>query len=247
MQIHQLRIKHSPAPGPIRKQFPKLWSLPEQHTILIKNQITALLWPNGTGKSTLLNWIHALWAKNLFPLLSGEKYKSTQMVDMFDEKWAKITSLKAWWNKNTQDAAYHSSLAIDEFVDALSPEENVVKQKERWFISSWQFTMLEISQAFIDAKKEEIVLLLDEPWANLDIHNKDKLLSMLEEAIQEWNQVFLATHDILLLKSLQKISDKQIWIIEFIDKNTPVKTTNLDAYLNKIKKLNSKYLRAMWI
>lgn len=128
-----------------------------------KNKTNIVLGENGAGKSTLLNYI--VEDVNIFGGI--KKALLTQSSYTFSKTCVKNVEMVLKWNKSERDP-----LEFLELVDLLDKKDH--KGNE---LSGGQRKRLAFAMALAT---EAELLLLDEPFANLDYENQRKLIEIIK-------------------------------------------------------------------
>jgi iron complex transport system ATP-binding protein len=177
-------------------------------------KITTLLGPNGAGKTTLIRLLTSQLGKEENIYLGGRKLDSFS----FQERNALFGYLP-------QENPELSSLSVFEVIllgnqghlgmkvskDDLNHTADVIRQFHLSDISDRRFSDLSGGQRKIVSiaqvmSKNPKVLILDEPTANLDVHNEIEVLSLIQSYVRKRNiACLLVLHSINLAS---RYSDK---------------------------------------
>lgn len=175
-------------------------------------EFTALVGPSGSGKTTLLNCIGALDVPNEGNIiLDGQSLKDLPHNQLSDFRLYKIGFVFQAYNLIPVLTAYEN-------VDYILMLQGISKQERRERIlqlfasmnmeelmdrfpsqlSGGQQQRVAVARALISHPK---VVLADEPTANLDGENAERLLDIMQEMCEKTNTTFLfSTHDERVMK-----------------------------------------------
>lgn len=188
---------------------------------LISGQLTCLIGPNGTGKSTLLRTLGGFQ-----PALSGEVTIFNQSISRFsNEELSKLISIVLTNNSHIKNLTTYEVIGLGRspytgFWGRLSEHDHQIVRKciaqvgiEHVAQQAFQTLSDGERQKAMIAKaiaQETPIILLDEPTAFLYYPNKVGVMLMLRRLAHEMNKaVLLSIHDIDL--ALQ-VAD-QIWLL----------------------------------
>ncbi|MEE8356999.1 MAG: ABC transporter ATP-binding protein [Anaerolineales bacterium] len=169
-------------------------------------KVTAILGPNGTGKTTLLHILLGL----LKPLkgvvkVSGKSHKEysrrelSQMIGLVPQfesipfnfsvfeyvLLGRSPYLKPLQLPGSEDVRITEEALLDAGIDHL-------RNKPVNEISGGERQLAHISRVLTQQTQ---ILLLDEPTAHLDLENQNRILSLLKQMSAQGNTAVLTTHD----------------------------------------------------
>ncbi len=151
---------------------------------LLENKVNILLGENGAGKSTLMNYL--IQHDTAF---NGErKVLLIQTSYTFNKSCLKNIEMVLSWNKSTEDP-----LDFLKIVD-LENKKNAVGKN----LSGGEKKRLAFAMAL--ATNSEI-LLLDEPFENVDVKNKKKLIEIVK-SLKGKKTIVLVSHSINICKEI---------------------------------------------
>ncbi len=151
---------------------------------LVKNKINIILGENGAGKSTLLNYL--IENENAF---NGErKVLLTQTSYTFNKSCLKNIEMVLSWNKSKEVPLKYLKL-----VDLESKKDKLGKE-----LSGGEKKRLVFAMAL--ATNAEIILL-DEPFANVDVKNQKKLMEIIE-SLKNKKTIVIVSHRVNLCKEI---------------------------------------------
>ena len=173
--------------------------------IIGKGEIVAIVGESGSGKTTLLNMISG----NVKPD-GGELFLANQKIDLyFDRLIKELPEIKLvpqdyrlkpehkiWENIDLALTTFTEEYRIERVAELLTLcDLNHVKNKRPREVSGGEKQRTAIARAIAE---EPQVLLLDEPFSNLDSIHKQKLREKLVEVIrQEDIACLFVTHDLM--------------------------------------------------
>lgn len=181
--------------------------------------ITALMGPNGSGKTTLLKLLSGL----IIPLRGDINIGDASTVT----EWGKIrknigVSMYAERSFNfrltgQQNAEYIAALSGYSRRDAQSRIKYIADMFEAKSIFDLRFSELSLGQRrifslFMALLSSGNVILVDEPTATLDAHNRQAVCNMLCSMRENGYTVVVTTHD----EQVGKLADTTIYAKEFI-------------------------------
>lgn len=172
------------------------------------NKITAIIAPNGEGKTTLLNLLIGAIHKN-----SGEiilEKNITQSVMSENEEFIK--------NYKVKDVLYQQALLYDKSVKRVWDHPSVtifeldkLKNKYARKLSKGFRKKLAISKALIT---DSDFVIMDEPFDGIDVISRDKLITLLEARKAAGSGSLITTH---IIHNLDRFCDVIVFLKE---KNT---------------------------
>lgn len=171
-----------------------------------RGSITAILGPNGTGKTTLLHTILGLLApqsgeiwiagKNISEYKRSELSQVMSLVPQsevvpFNFKVIEYVLLGRTPQLGFLDMpSEHDIQLVRETLQLL--EVNHLEQRPVTELSGGEQQMVVLARALV---QEPQVLLLDEPTSHLDLSNKGRLLKILHTLAQRGVTIVFSTHD----------------------------------------------------
>ncbi len=151
---------------------------------IVENKINIIFGENGAGKTTLLNCI--IDNKSVFS--PNKKILLTQQSYTFNRTCEKNIEMVKKWNKSEK-----SALEFLEMVDLVDKKDEIGKN-----LSGGQKKRLSLAMAL--ATDAEIILL-DEPFANIDAKNQKKLIDIIKE-LENKKTIVIVSHRIDLCRDL---------------------------------------------
>ncbi len=169
-------------------------------------KITAILGPNGTGKTTLLHILLGL----LKPLngvvkVSGKSHKEysrrelSQMIGLVPQFESVPFNFSVFEFVLLGRSPYLKPLQLPGSEDVRISEEALLaagiahlRNKPVNEISGGERQLVHISRVLTQQTQ---ILLLDEPTAHLDLENQNRILSLLKQMSSRGNTAVLTTHD----------------------------------------------------
>ncbi len=186
---------------------------------LKQGEAVAIFWPSSSGKTTFLNIVWGLIPPNKWEVY----YQNQNIYKLFFSRLCNYRKNKVWYS-------FQEFNLLNEF----SAEENIIlpfvfsrekyDQKRKKYIcnklkinnilnqkvetiSWWEKERVAFARALL--KKPEI-LILDEPWSNLNNYLKETLYQFIFEYINISNCIaFITSHDEKIIESLELIPHKQ--------------------------------------
>jgi iron complex transport system ATP-binding protein len=169
-------------------------------------KVTAILGPNGTGKTTLLHILLGL----LKPLngvvkVSGKSHKEysrrelSQMIGLVPQFESVPFNFSVFEFVLLGRSPYLKPLQLPGSEDVRISEEALLaagiahlRNKPVNEISGGERQLVHISRVLTQQTQ---ILLLDEPTAHLDLENQNRILSLLKQMSSRGNTAVLTTHD----------------------------------------------------
>ncbi len=169
-------------------------------------KVTAILGPNGTGKTTLLHILLGL----LKPLngvvkVSGKSHKEysrrelSQMIGLVPQFESIPFNFSVFEYVLLGRSPYLKPLQLPGSEDERITEEALLaagidhlRNKPVNEISGGERQLVHISRVLTQQTQ---ILLLDEPTAHLDLENQNRILSLLKQMSSHGNTAVLTTHD----------------------------------------------------
>lgn len=154
----------------------------------------AIYWPSGSGKSTLLEILWKIIQPTSWEIVFHKSLKNRNKEfwyafigwPFFEEMSTKdnILFLKNFSNISINEKKYEEMM---DFFGMKKFEHTPIK-----LLSIWQRERANIIRAFVHEPK---IIILDEPWSNLDDILFEKLLTFLKkEKESKSNAIIIATH-----------------------------------------------------
>ncbi|MCG8569508.1 MAG: ABC transporter ATP-binding protein [Spirochaetes bacterium] len=182
----------------INKSFDKIKVFDNLSMKIKKNQVTCLLGPSGCGKSTLLKILSGL-DKEYEGNIKGIDFCKISFV--FQEARL-VPWLTVYENLKYVLEAQVKTELMDSHINDYLKKVDLINFKNAYpnTLSGGMKQRVSLARAFA---MPHDVLLLDEPFQNLDFDLKDQLMSLLEELIQQDQKtVVMVTHDLSEAKRL---------------------------------------------
>ena len=216
-----------------------------------KGQTTLIMGPNGAGKTLLLKCLAALLHPQKGKILN---YKNQNILEFSEPE---LAQWRSWiplsrdipFNFRVRDLVvmgrYPHHKGFPDANDLKVSEQSIQRVgirhlEDRFYntLSRGEQTKVDIARAISHSAP---LLLLDEPFANLDIEAQLQLIELLKELSDENRTIVLSHHD---LYSVQDFADRLIWI-----KNGKIpgygrvsEVYNSD-YIKQIFAVNASFLR----
>lgn len=175
----------------------------EKLTLTLKaSSLTFLIGPNGIGKTTFLKTLAGI----LSPIEGTiEKNCSLAYLTQFSQIQKDITIFEYILLGCEYQGLFPSSVQVNKALEyAYQMDLNPTIRLS--YLSGGQLQKVQIAQALF--QKSEL-LLLDEPFSNLDVKNQTDVLIRLQSLVYEGKSVVLTTHDLNLAIRYAT----EIWII----------------------------------
>ncbi len=182
-----------------------------------RGEFGALVGPSGSGKSTLLNCMGALDKPSQGTvLIDGRDITALSGNNLSDFRLQNIGFVFQAYNLVPVLTAYENVeyILLLQGVDAQKRKERILKLADRMDmqdlmhrfpdqLSGGQQQRVAVARALIG---EPEVVLADEPTANLDTHNAEKLIELMLQMCEETSTTFLfSTHDERVIKSARRL------------------------------------------
>lgn len=187
---------------------------------MMEQTVTALIGPNGIGKSTLLRTLCGLQK----PLSGKISIKGEYIEDLSVNKRAKLISVVMTGNEaNNLSVKEIVSIGRQPYTNWLGNLREIDKAMIEKALSIVNIKYLEDRklQELSDGEKQRVwiakalaqdtpIILLDEPTSHLDYANRREVFSLLKKLSRTGKTILISTHEIDL--ALQ-FAD-QIWVME---------------------------------
>lgn len=179
--------------------------LEEISLAFMAGKITGILGPNGAGKSTLLKVLSGIWRPTSGTvlwedqdLLKRERSEISQIISLvpqspsayFDYTVREIVAMGRYAARKTKAPVGNEATLIDESLRKVDASH--LQHKRISEISAGERQRVYIGRALAT---EALVLLLDEPTANLDIRHQREVWSILEQLASENKTIIVSLHD----------------------------------------------------
>ncbi len=153
-----------------------------ENVVIIKNAINVIFGENGAGKSTFLNYI--IEDKNIME--GKKKALLTQTSYTFNRSCLKNIEMVLKWNKTERTA-----LELLKIVE-LEEKKNCIGKS----LSGGEKKRLAFAMALAT---DADIILLDEPFANVDTKNQKKLIEIIE-SLKGDKTIIIVSHRINICK-----------------------------------------------
>ena len=185
------------------------------HVTLEWEKITALVWPSGWGKSTLVKLISGYIRPDSWDILIdnqnltevslksyyGDVGYLTQEPSVFDGTVRENLLYAVWEDTDEKQIETVIKLAHCEFIYEL-PEGLDTEIGERGIkLSGWQKQRLAIAKIFL---KDPKIIILDEPTSALDSVSEQKITEAMHNLFQ-WRTVIVIAHRLQTVKNADDI------------------------------------------
>ncbi len=175
---------------------------------LLENKVNIILGENGAGKSTLLNYL--IENENAF---NGErKVLLTQTSYTFNKSCLKNIEMVLSWNKSQDDPLDYLKI-----VDLENKKDKLGKA-----LSGGEKKRLAFAMAL--ATNADIVLL-DEPFANVDVKNQHKLIEIVK-SLKDKKTIVVVSHRVNICKDIGDYFMQ-------LEEGTLVKSGELSTFFNE--------------
>ncbi|MCF8008900.1 MAG: ABC transporter ATP-binding protein [Halanaerobiales bacterium] len=179
----------------LTKKFPKTLALDKISVQIPKGQITGLVGPNGSGKTTMLKIISGLLLQDSGDLkING--LNDTKLMDYIAflpelnhlYEWMTIAETTKFFNCQYQDFNLKKSLDLLDFM-------NLKKEQKIKNLSKGMKGRLKL---ILVLARRAPLLVLDEPLAGIDPNSRARILeSLISEYESEFQSIILSTHEVI--------------------------------------------------
>ncbi len=192
---------------------------------LEKGEIVSLLGQNGVGKTTLIKTISGL--QNPIEgaiLFSNSELSSIGKKDLSTRLSLVLTEKPASLNLTVIELISLGRQPYSNWIGELSSKDkeviekvitdtkiNYIANRKLFELSDGQLQIAMIARALA---QDTDLIILDEPTAHLDLHNKIAIMKLLREIADSGKGILISTHDIQLSTQL---SDR-LWLMNFNSK-----------------------------
>ncbi len=182
--------------------------LPPLDLSVRKGEMVALIGPNGIGKSTLLRTIAGLQSgiKGEI-LLSGKKLEAYLKSELARKISFVFTGASSVYNMSVFDVVSLGRFPHTNWLGRLTPPDRLIVERSIQNVGLEKYSATNIGELSDGEKQRAMIaralaqdtelILLDEPTAFLDLHNRYELVSLLRKLSVEKNKsVVFSSHDI---------------------------------------------------
>lgn len=193
----------------VHKSFGNNKVLDDINFEIMPNRVTAIIGPNGIGKTTILNIICGM----LLPDKGNVEYiNCNPKTDCF----AVLSGDKNMYAKNTvKENVYYVSMLknmkksdIEKNIAALSKEIPIYDDLKNKLFEKLSFGQKRLMTIFAALVSEPSIITLDEPTEGLDLEHKSQLAKLLIN-IKKEKMIILISHD---YKFLTEVSDDFLFL-----------------------------------
>ncbi len=175
---------------------------------LVKNKVNIILGENGAGKSTLLNYL----IENEKAFNGERKVLLTQTSYTFNKSCLKNIEMVLSWNKSNEDPLEYLKI-----VDLENKKDATGKN-----LSGGERKRLAFAMAL--ATNADIILL-DEPFANVDAKNQRKLIEIVK-SLKDKKTIVVVSHRMNICK---EIGD----YFMLLEEGTLIKSGDISTFFNE--------------
>ncbi len=211
----------------------------------MSNQITAVLWNNGSWKSVLAEWMYEK-RKSFLAFRPTDITKlwetNSKLLDFYDSKWNFIQDLSINLINSKQpqikplagkDAFDKKNSVLIQATHTSDKDYKDLRHEDLSKVSSWQYIMWVMNKYMTEPEKTPDVLILDEVDNHLDDANRTLLLEYIVKITKLGKQLFVVTHNPFFLFNIMQMNNVAIWVISFQDDKTPPETTTFEEYVEE--------------
>ncbi len=189
-----------------RYETSQAWIFNNLTAMISASEITAILGPNGVGKTTLLHILIGL-----LPFQSGLVQLANHPLDSYSRReMSRLIGLVPQLERIPFPFSVHEYVSmgrapyigmlgtpksedqrrVDQVLEILDLQNLRARSVDE--LSGGESQLVRIARAMV---QEPRVLLLDEPTAHLDLGNKHRILEVLQSLVDDRTSVIFTTHD----------------------------------------------------
>ena len=193
-----------------------------------EREVLGLIGPNGAGKSTLLNAITGLIPHSGEVSLGGQKLRQIDSLQRARQIALQPQFIESVWALTVHDIVSMGRLPWGDsdqtIIRSVMQQANITPFANRHVneLSGGERARVWLARVLAN---QPVVLLVDEPVANLDIHYQQQVMQILVDYARAGHAVMIAIHDLSLAA---RYCDR----LCLMDKGRIVKTDTIDAVLN---------------
>jgi len=194
-----------------------------------EGEVLGLIGPNGAGKSTLLNAITGLIPRSGEISLGGQNLRQMDSLQRARQIALQPQFIESVWALTVHDIVSMGRLpwgdSDQSIIRAVMQQANITPFANRHVneLSGGERARVWLARVLAH---QPVVLLVDEPVANLDIHYQQQVMQILVDYARAGHAVMIAIHDLSLAA---RYCDR----LCLLDKGRTVKTDTIDAVLNR--------------
>ncbi|MDR0200472.1 MAG: putative bacteriocin export ABC transporter [Streptococcaceae bacterium] len=176
-----------------------------------ENKMVTIYGPSGAGKSTLLNIMGLIEDYDdgelyLFGEFAPEIYSRQSLITrrkvisylfqnfalVEDESIEKNLAVALYYMKKTQ---HEKRILMKEMLEKVHLNHSL--RTKIYSLSGGEKQRVAVARALL---KESKIILADEPTGSLDKNNRDKIIKLLKEQVEEGKTVVIVTHDLEIVE-----------------------------------------------
>jgi iron complex transport system ATP-binding protein len=195
---------------------------------LHEGEVLGLIGPNGAGKSTLLNAITGLLPRSGRISLGGQDLEQIDSLQRARQIALQPQFIESVWALSVHDIVSMGRLpwgdSDQSIIRAVMQQANIGAFADRHVdeLSGGERARVWLARVLAN---QPVVLLVDEPVANLDIHYQQEVMQILLDYARAGHAVVIAIHDLSLAA---RYCDR----LCLMDNGSIVKTDTIEAVLN---------------